>query len=72
MTLAHHYPGMKRRHPARLLADEGGSMAIEYALLASLVAIFAMAGLEALANGTDALYGRIEAIGAAIGSHLGS
>ena len=51
---------------SRLLADERGATAIEYALLASLVAILAIGGLQALSSSTGGLYGTLEAISLAI------
>lgn len=49
-----------------LLVDERGATAIEYALLASLVAILAIGGLQALSSSTGGLYGTLEAISLAI------
>ncbi len=45
-----------------LPADERGSTAIEYALLAAVVAITAIGGIVALETETGTLYGKIEAI----------
>lgn len=52
--------------PSCLLADQRGATAIEYALLASLVAILAFGGLQALSSSTGGLYGTIQAITDAI------
>ena len=49
-----------------LVADEGGATAIEYALLAAMLAIMAIAGLQALSSGTGGLYDAMEAISVAI------
>lgn len=54
-----------------LLRDERGTTAIEYALLAALVAILSIAGLQALGGGTGGLYGRLEAISTKIEEALG-
>ncbi len=51
---------------ARFLADERGATAIEYALLAAVVAIMAIGGLQALSSGTGGLYDAMEAISIAI------
>ena len=45
---------------ARFLADERGATAIEYALLAAVVAIMAIGGLQALGKGTGGLYDTME------------
>lgn len=49
-----------------LVANEGGATAIEYALLAAMLAIMAIAGLQALSSGTGGLYDAMEAISVAI------
>jgi pilus assembly protein Flp/PilA len=59
-------PAPDSRHAARLLADERGATAIEYALLASLVAVLVVGSLQALGGATGSLYGTMEAIGTAI------
>lgn len=51
---------------ARLWGDERGATAIEYALLAAVVAIMAIGGLQALSSGTGGLYDAMDAISAAI------
>ena len=56
----------------RLLADERGTTAIEYALLASLVAILAIGGLQALSSSTGGLYATLQAISLAIQDALAS
>jgi Flp pilus assembly pilin Flp len=58
------------RHGLGLLADERGATAIEYALLASLVAILAIGGLQALSSSTGGLYGAIQTISLAIEAAL--
>jgi Flp pilus assembly pilin Flp len=55
-----------------LLADERGTTAIEYALLASLVAILAIGGLQALSSSTGGLYATLQAISLAIQDALAS
>ena len=47
---------------ARFLADERGATAIEYALLAAMVAIMAIGGLQALGSGTGGLYDALTVI----------
>jgi pilus assembly protein Flp/PilA len=54
-----------------LVADERGATAIEYALLAAVVAITAIGGLVALGTETGALYDKIEAISQAIRDVVG-
>lgn len=54
----------------KLGRDERGTTAIEYALLAALVAILSIAGLQALGGGTGGLYGQLEAIATAIETAL--
>lgn len=56
---------------AALAADERGATAIEYALLAAVVAITAMAGLLAFAGETGGLYGLVDEINQAIAAALG-
>lgn len=56
--------------PPSLSRDEQGTTAIEYALLAALVAILCVAGLQALGGGTGGLYGQMQAISAAIEASL--
>ena len=55
----------------RFAADEHGATAIEYALLAAMLAITAIAGLQALSNGTGGLYDALDAISVAIEDALG-
>jgi pilus assembly protein Flp/PilA len=55
----------------RLLADERGATALEYALVGSLVAILAIAGLQALSDSTVGLYDRLDLVQAAIGAAIG-
>jgi Flp pilus assembly pilin Flp len=64
-------PARQHRCPTCPLGDERGSTAIEYALLASLLAIMAIGGLRALASGTGGLYDALAAITAAIEAALG-
>lgn len=52
-----------------LLADESGATAIEYGLIAALVAIIIVSGLLVLANSMDTMYSSIEStVGGAMGS----
>ena len=51
---------------ARFLAEERGATAIEYALLAAVVAILAIGGLQQLSSGTGGLYEAMDAISVAI------
>ncbi len=51
---------------SRLRADERGATAIEYALLAAMLAIMAIGGLQALSSGTGGLYDAMDAISVAI------
>ena len=51
---------------ARFWGDEHGATAIEYALLAAVLAIMAIGGLQALGSGTGGLYDALDAISAAI------
>jgi pilus assembly protein Flp/PilA len=55
---------------AALVADERGATAIEYALLAAVLAIMAIGGLQALGGGTGGLYGTLQAIADAIQTAL--
>lgn len=63
-------PAAASRHSCALSRDERGTTAIEYALLAALVAILCIAGLQALGGGTGGLYGQLEAISQAIEAAL--
>ena len=65
MTRDPRIPPPARPH-CRWLADERGATAIEYALLASLVAILAIGGLQALSSSAGGLYGTMDAISLAI------
>jgi Flp pilus assembly pilin Flp len=47
---------------AALVADERGATSIAYALLAAVLAIMAIGGLQALSGGTGGLYGTLQAI----------
>lgn len=44
---------------ARLIKDESGAPAIEYALMAALVALAAAAGMTTLGNGISTFFGNI-------------
>lgn len=46
---------------AGLLGDERGATAVEYALLAALIAVVAIAGFNALGAAVDGLYTKIVA-----------
>ena len=54
----------------RFLHDRSGATAIEYALLAALMAIVAIGGLRAMAGGAGGLYATLETIAAAIQTAL--
>lgn len=43
----------------KLLADEGGGPAVEYGIIASLVAIAAFSGLQAYGSSLEALFGSV-------------
>jgi len=45
----------------RLLADDGGATAIEYGLIAALVAIAAMGGIAALGGGAGGMWTNLAA-----------
>ena len=49
-----------------LEADERGHAAVEYALLAAMVAVIALSGLRILGGGTHGLYGMLAAVAAAL------
>lgn len=51
---------------AGLLRDPSGATAIEYALLAAVLAIMAIGGLQAMMSGAGGLYATLEQISAAI------
>ena len=57
---------------AGLLGDERGATAIEYGLIAALMAIVIITGLQALGGETGALYTVIDTINAAIETALSS
>jgi pilus assembly protein Flp/PilA len=65
-TMTHATASNTRDCLARLLADERGATAIEYGLLAAVVAIMAIGGLQALSGGTGGLYDAMDAISLAI------
>jgi pilus assembly protein Flp/PilA len=44
----------------KLRADEGGATAIEYGLIAALIAVACISGLSTLGGGTNGLWGKIE------------
>jgi pilus assembly protein Flp/PilA len=68
--MQHPLPAPDCRPAASLLADERGATAIEYALVAALVAVAIVGGLTALSSGTSGLYGRLDAIATAISTAL--
>ncbi len=55
---------------ASLVADERGATAIEYALLAALMAIIAIGSLQSLSGSTGGLYAVMDAISVAIDDAL--
>jgi Flp pilus assembly pilin Flp len=54
-----------RRLP-QFLHDQRGATAIEYALLAAVLAIMAIGGLQAMMSGAGGLYAALEQVSAAI------
>ena len=44
----------------RLLTDQNGATAIEYGLIAALIVIAMMGGLQSLAGGTSSWWGKIQ------------
>ena len=49
-----------RRTLRQLLSDQNGATAIEYGLIAALIVIGMMTGLQSLAGGTSSWWGRIQ------------
>jgi len=45
----------------RLLAGDGGATAIEYGLIAALIAVAAIGGMSALGGGAGTMWGGIQA-----------
>mgnify|MGYP001765188819 CR=1 FL=1 len=45
----------------RLLGDEAGATAVEYGLILSLIVLAILGALQAVANNTLAMWGRVEA-----------
>ena len=45
----------------RLLAGDGGATAIEYGLIAALIAVTAIGGMSALGGGSGTMWGTIQA-----------
>jgi Flp pilus assembly pilin Flp len=56
---------------ARFREDRAGATAIEYALIAAIVAIFAIAALVSFGDETGDLYGTLADIAATIAASLG-
>jgi pilus assembly protein Flp/PilA len=44
----------------RFMKDETGATAIEYGLICALIFLTILAGITALTNGADSMYGRID------------
>ena len=44
----------------RLRADQSGATAIEYGLIAALIAVACISGLQTLGGGTNGLWGKID------------
>lgn len=59
-------PGLKE-----LLADDRGATAIEYGLIAALMAVVIIGALQTLGGETGSLYTVLEEIGAAIATAIG-
>ncbi len=49
-----------RRNLRGLLADERGATAIEYGLIAALIAIAAMGGMTALGGGSNGMWSNLQ------------
>ena len=45
---------------ARFASDESGATAIEYGLIAALIAVAAMSGMKALGGGSNGMWGRLD------------
>jgi len=43
----------------KLRADQGGATAIEYGLIAALIAVAAISGMSALGGGSNGMWGKI-------------
>ena len=50
-----------RTNLRKLLAGDGGATAIEYGLIAALIAIAAIGGMSALGGGAGAMWGDVQA-----------
>jgi pilus assembly protein Flp/PilA len=48
-----------RKISHRLIADQNGATAIEYGLIAALIAIAAMGGMTALGGGSSGMWSRL-------------
>ena len=44
----------------KLCADQGGATAIEYGLIAALIAVACISGMSTLGGGTNGLWGKID------------
>ena len=44
----------------KLTADKRGATAIEYGLIAALIAVAAMSGMKALGGGSNGMWGRLD------------
>ena len=49
-----------RKTLRRLIAGDGGATAIEYGLIAGLIAVAAIAGMTALGGGSGQMWGKIQ------------
>jgi len=49
-----------RRNPRLLGADQRGATAIEYGLIASLIIIAMIAGLQAMGGGSSGMWGKLQ------------
>ena len=49
-----------RLHLRRLLAGDGGATAIEYGLIAALIAVASIGGMSALGGGSGAMWGDVQ------------
>ena len=50
-----------RRNLRRLIAGDGGATAIEYGLIAALIAVAAIGGMTALGGGAGAMWADVQA-----------
>lgn len=49
-----------RKNLRRLLADSGGATAIEYGLIAAMIAVAAIGGMSALGGGSNGMWSNLD------------